>query len=136
MIEQVKGTVDQYKQNSRIQAADRRHRRSVRREVDQGWPLRQGARGEGVQGRQVLLRPRQAGALAVKEKKWTTRERKWIRESRLRDGESEAQLCFDKLEEVEKDLPENVSQTLRSVVEKIRQMLPQASRRSPSSSRR
>jgi len=137
MIEQAKSTVDGYKQEIR------RVQEKIEDTVDQyggsGSKPAATSRSTGRRrtSRQVLLRPHQAGALAPqREEVGRTGKEVDPAKAEFETAKSEAQLCFDKLEEVEKDLPENVRQTLRSWSRRSGRCSRRASRRSPSSSRR
>ena len=66
------------------------------------------------------------GIKLLKEKKWDEAEKEVEpAQKNFETAKSEAQLCIDKLKEVESDLPDGVRSTLQTILDNIAAMLPQ-----------
>src|SRR5207237_3702086 len=66
------------------------------------------------------------GLALLKEKKWEESAKEGDpAQQDFETAKSEVQLCIDKLEEVEKDLPDGVKQMLQTVIDNVKNMLPE-----------
>src|SRR5207245_512254 len=68
----------------------------------------------------------ESGLALVKDKKWEEAGKEADpAQQDFETAKSEVQLCIDKLEEVEMDIPDSVKETLQSVIDNVKEMLPE-----------
>ena len=127
MVDEVKKTVDEYKEKFE------EYRKQIEDAIDQygGKWIKAGVyigeHGENAfKAGKSCFEHIKSGLALLKEKKWEDAGKEVDpAQQDFETAKSEVQLCIDKLEEVEKDLPDSVKQSLRTVIDNVRKMLPE-----------
>src|SRR5207248_1814997 len=127
VVDQVKSTVDEYKQKFE------EYKKRIEDAVDHyggKWikaGLYIGEHGDkAFKAGKSCFEHVKTGLSLLKNKKWDEAGKEVDpAQQDFEKAKSEVQLCIDKLEEIEKEVPESVKQALQTVIDNVQKMLPQ-----------